>query len=91
MVDGAMDADLVEPGRQSRAQVQVEAVEGVEGLDERILDDVFGVFREAEVAEGEPEDPVAIPKVDLLQGVRTPLLGHLDHHLFGHSYSLSPR
>jgi hypothetical protein len=65
-VDGAVDADLVEPGRKPGAQIQVEAVESVEGLDERLLDDVFGVFGEAKVAEGEAEDSVAVPEVYLL-------------------------
>jgi len=90
MIDGAMDADPVDPGSESSAFIGVERPDPVEGLEKRLLDDVLRVFPERNVAAGQVENPAAVAQIDMFERFRTPLLGCFDRHLFCHGFLFFP-
>ena len=90
VVDRAIHADSVQPGRKAGPEIGVEGVQPGVSLDESLLGDILGVLGRSHVAQGQAEDPAVMPLVELPERFFVTPLGK-DHGMcFVHSCVLMP-
>lgn len=79
--EGGVSSDAEEPGGERG--FAAEAIEILEGAEERLLGDIFGVLLVAEDAEGKGEDTVFIAVGEGFEGVQIAGLGAADQQEVG--------
>ena len=60
MIDAAVDADPVKPGRKACSFLKVKFIQGIVGFDECFLENVLGIFGVSDILVSQGKDPFPI-------------------------------
>ena len=83
-IDGAVQADGLQPGSKARLIAKTEGVDAFEGLNEGLLHDVFGIGPGSGVAEGDTVNLLPVQLEELVKGVLIPFFCQDNEHVVFH-------
>lgn len=75
MVQGAMDADPIDPGRKTCAEIDIKSPDPIVKLEKRILDDVFRILAGMNIAKRQAEQTSGMSEKKRFQSGGISILG----------------